>query len=189
MLPALLFKIMESIETLNQRLIDHFGVDTNNGKPQFRIVWANDQTEKRMMRETANGVQLLWPEMREVPKYSYLKDLYVLERLVIVPEEQQKELAGKKLSYEPIWAYRDANNQPLPPIWQATKLVIDVLFAAMGKTSLRKYVDTEENTTPEGHEQRIDKLHAELFGNETEVGDALRYKEGVVVPNNYKGVE
>ena len=161
-------------------------MDSNNGQAQFRIVWSNDQYEKRKTRETANGVQLLWPEVRDVPKYSYLRDLYVLERLVIVPDENQEELLGRKLSYEPIWAYRDVNNMPLMPKWEATKLVIDVLLAAMGKTSLRKYVDTEENTTVEGNQQRVAKLHEELFGNETEVGDALRYKEGVVVPNNYK---
>jgi hypothetical protein len=53
---------------------------------------------------------------------------------------------------------------------------------------MRKYIDDEQNTTPEGREQRITKLHEELFGNETEVGDALRYKEGVTVPPNYDKV-
>lgn len=176
---------MESIEALNQRLIDHFGIDSNNGQAQYRIVWANDQREKKLMRETAAGVQLLFPEVMEVPKYPYLKDLYVLERLVVVPEDNRKELAGIKLSYEPIWSYRDANSMPLPPIWTATKFIIDVLHAALGKKSLRKYVDSEENTTPEGMDARITKLCEELFGNENETTDALAYREGVVVPTNY----
>jgi hypothetical protein len=109
----------------------------------------------------------------------------VLERLVVVPDINKKDLPTQKLSYEPIWAYRDANNHPLPPIWDATKLVIDVLYAALGKSNLAKYVDTEENTTKEGRELKITKLQEELFGDETDIGDALRYKEGVTVPSNY----
>jgi hypothetical protein len=108
----------------------------------------------------------------------------VLERLVIVPDENQPELLVKK-SYEPVWTYCDAQRNPLPPVWPATKLVIDTLYAALGKTSLAKYVDSERNTTEEGRQQRVTELQAELFGDETDTGDALRYKEGIVVPPNY----
>ena len=65
-------------------------------------------------------------------------------------------------------------SKPLPPIWNATKLVVDALYAALGKKGLRKYVEDEKFTTPEGREQRIKELSEELFGNETEVGDASR---------------
>lgn len=177
---------MESLETLNQRLEDHFGVDTITGRTIFRIVWANDETEKRLVGELDNGVQLLYPEVREVKKYPYMKDLYVLERLVLVPEVNQNELPVSKQSYEPIWAYCDANRNPVPPIWDATKFVIDCLHAALGKKSLRKYVESEKDTTEEGRQERITNLQNELFGNETNTGDALAHKQGVVVPNNYK---
>jgi hypothetical protein len=175
---------METIEVLNQRLKDHYGTDVASNKPIFRIVWADDEVERRYVHNLDSGIILLFPEVREVKKYSYLPHLYVLERLSVVPEEQQREL-GLKVSYEPIWAYADDKRNPLPPIWDATKLVIDALYAALGKSSMAKYTDTEENTTIEGREQRITKLHEELFGDETETGDALRYKEGIVVPSNY----
>jgi hypothetical protein len=168
----------ESIESLNQHLIDHYGMDSDTGRAIFRITWANDETEKRLMAFTDFGVQLLYPEVREVKKYPYLKDLYVLERLVVVPEINREELPTQKLSYEPIWAYRDANNNPLPPIWDVTKLIVDTLYAALGKKSLRNYIEPEE-----GKEERIAKIQEELFGNDTSVGDALAYKTGIVVPN------
>ena len=176
---------MESIPTLNQRLIDHYGVDTVSGQPMFRIVWANNQTEKRLVAESDGGVVLIYPTVMEVKKYPYLKDLYVLERLVVVPEVNQDELPTSKLSYEPLWAYCDTNRGYLYPIWVATQLVIDTLYAALGKKSMAKYVDDEKNTTIEGRNQRIAEIQADLFGNETETGDALRYKEAIVVPNNY----
>jgi hypothetical protein len=175
---------MEQIETLNQRLIDHYGMDLA-GRPMFRIVWANNETEKRLMSTTDSGIMLLSPQVREVKKYPYLKNLYVLEHLVLIPEVNADELPASRMSYEPIWAYRDGKNAPLPPVWGPTKFLIDVMLAAVGKRNLAKYVDDEKNTTPEGRDQRIAELQQELFGNDTETSDAIRYKEGIVVPNNY----
>jgi len=176
---------MEPITSLNQQLVDHFGLDTASSQPIFRIVWAADQVEKRMMDTLDNGIQLLTPVVREVRKYNYIHDAFVLERLVVVPDFQIKELAGVKLSYEPLWVYVDAGGNPLPPKWEPTKLIVDTLYAALGHSSLRKYNDPDVGI--EAKDARITALHDELFGNETEVGDALRYKEGVVVPNSYEG--
>jgi len=173
---------METIETLNVRLGEIFGIDTISRMPIFRIVWANDQTEKRLVSEVA-GIQLLCPEVREMKKYGYLKDLYVLERLVLVPDSDQSELAGVKLSYEPLWAYRDPSGNPLPPTWVATEFLINTVHAALGKTNMAKYV---EPNPEEDKEKRIQAIQEELFGNETETADAVRYKEGIVVPSNYK---
>jgi hypothetical protein len=173
---------MESIEVLNNRLKDYFGIDTASDNPIFRIVWSDDQLENRLVDHLDSGIMLLFPEVREVKKYSYLPHVYILERLVIVPEEQQKEL-GVKQSYEPIWSYMDDQRNALPPLWNATKFIIDSLYAALGKQSMAKYV---EKTDPEEAERRVKAIQEELFGNETEVSDALRYKEGIVVPGNYQ---
>jgi hypothetical protein len=175
---------METIEALNQRLIDHYGLDTSTNQPMFRIVWADDQIEKRMMTFTEGGVELLYPTILEVRKYNYLKKVWVLERLVLVPYFQQKELADVKMSYEPLWVFVDATGNPLPPLWEPTKIVIDTLYAALGKKHLAVYSDPDFG--PEKKQERIAALQQELFGNETETGDALRYKEGIVVPNNYE---
>lgn len=177
---------MESVETLNTRLIDFFGIDSNTGRPIFRIVWSDDQTEKRRVDTLDSGIHLLFPEVREVPKYPYLPHTYVLERLVLVPEVNQAELPVSKMSYEPLWAYRDARGNNVPPVWVPTKFIIDTLYAALGKKSLAKYVDSEENTTEEGRQQRITKMCEELFGNENETTDAMAYGEAIVVPNNYE---
>lgn len=177
---------MESIEVLNERLIEYYGIDTTTGNAIFRIVWADTQTEKKLITEGEHGVFFLFPEVQEVKKYPYLKGLYVLERLSIVPEINQDELPTSKLSYEPVWAYCDGDRNYLPPIWIPTKFVIDSLYAALGKKSLAKYVEDEKETTEEGRQQRILEMQEELFGNETETGDALAYGEGIVVPESYK---
>lgn len=171
---------METIETINQRLIDHFGVDTATGQPLFRVVWADDQVEKRLMHTLDSGIELLYPTVREVKKYNYLSGVHVLEHLVVVPEFQRAELADVKLSYEPVWSYKDEHGKPLPPLWEPTKFIVDTLYAALGKKSLANYIAPEES-----QETRVDRLVDELFGNESETTDALTYKEGIVVPNNY----
>ena len=170
---------MESVDTLNQRLIDHFGIDSDTGLPSFRIVWTNDQFEKRLVHHLDSGIELLYPIVRIVRKYPFFKNFWVLERLVVIPEINQSDLPEAKMSYEPIWVFRDINNKPLPPVWDASKIVIDVLYAALGKKSMRKYIE-EDNA-----EERISKIQEELFGNETETSDALTYKEGIVVPSVY----
>jgi hypothetical protein len=175
---------MESITTLNDRLREFFGI--SDCQQIFRIVWADDQTEKRRVDFTEGGVALLRPEVREVKKYAYLHNFYVLERLVVVPEVDLYELPTIKMSYEPIWTYRGVNNLPVRPVWPATKFVIDTLYAALGKSSMAKYVDSEKNTTAEGREQRISELQKELFADDTDAGDALHYREGIVVPSNYE---
>src|SRR6187402_3523840 len=146
---------MESIETLNTRLIDFFGTDADTGRPMFRIVWANDELEKRLVNESPEGIHYLFPEVKEVKKYPYLQDLYVLEQYVLVPEFQEHELPTAKKSYEPLWAYCNDQREPRPPTWPATKLVIDTMYAVKGVSSLRKYVDSELNTTEDGRQQRI----------------------------------
>jgi hypothetical protein len=177
---------MEKIESLNKRLADYFGLDTESGLPIFRIVWGPDQLEKKKVDRTPEGIHLIYPEVREVKKYQGYTDSYMLERLVIVEGINAEEIPEFKKSYEPIWSYVDKDNNPLPPIWAATKLVIDVLYAAMGKSSLNKYVESEENLTQEGREARIDKITEELFGNETDTGDALAHGQAIVVPRNYE---
>lgn len=173
---------METIETLNARLAEYYGIDTASSQPIFRIVWSEDQFENRLTDTLDSGIQLLFPVIRRCRKYNYLKDLHILERLVVVPEEQVKELAGVKVSYEPLFAYRRDDGVPLPPTWETTKFVVDTVYAAMGKKSLRKYT---EDLSAEEQDARITRLQQELFGNETAEGDALAYKEGIVVPTNY----
>jgi hypothetical protein len=176
---------METISILNKQLKDQFGIDTASNDPIFRLVWAPDQVEKRLMDTLDSGIQLLSPVIREVKKYGYMPSAYVLERLVVVPDFQQKELAGVKMSYEPLWCFVDAEGNALPPAWEPIKVIIDTLYAAMGKQSLRKYTDNE--STPEAKEKRLEKLTEELFGDASGLYGKTTpgAHEGITVPSNY----
>jgi hypothetical protein len=178
---------MESIDSLNRRLIEYFGVDTITGDPIWRIVFSDDQYEKRLIDVIDEGFPLLIPEVREVPKYKqWIQHKYVLERLVVVPKINAKELPGAKLTYEPLWVYEDKDHNPLAPKWEVTEFVIDTVYSAQGKSNLAKYKPDEKDlNTKESAELRIKELEKELFGNETDVGDSLAHDQAIIVPRNY----
>lgn len=178
-------ELTETIDSLNRQLINLFGIDTTTGKAMWRIVWSEDQYEKRLTKYTREGLELLHAQVVELPKYKqWIKEKYVLEQLVLIPDVNVAELPSEKMSYEPKWVFHDRHGNYLPPRIDAAKIVIDSVYAAMGKSSLHKYKD--EEATPEGKAKRIQNLEAELFGNESNVGDALAHKQAVVVPRNFE---
>lgn len=182
----------EKIETINQFLRDTYGIDTDDSLPIFRVVWSEDQFEKRLTKFNDDGIELLTPEVRTVPKYSYLKDVYVLERRVLVPEINREELAGLQKSYEPLWNFQQEDGTPIPPTIQGCKMIIDIVYAALGKKNLSKYKDPMDGlTSQEAYElnkQRIDKIQEELFGDESSLGGETFNASGsaTFVPSKYR---
>ena len=63
-------------------------------------------------------------------------------------------------------------------------------MSAQGKSSLAKYKDPISGLSQDDYiemkAQEIQCLQDELFGNETDTGDALAHGEAVIVPRNYK---
>lgn len=169
---------------INELLAREYGI-TDDKSPIWRVVWSDDQYEKRLMDVTDKGLSLLYPEVREVPKYKqWIPSKWVLERLVAVPEVNVKELAGIKVSYEPLFVFENAKQEALPPKFEVARLVIDTIYAATGMGSLAKYKDPE--STKEGaleeQRKRVEAITEELFGNESDVTDHLARQTGVIVP-------
>lgn len=179
---------MESIETLNKRLIEKYGKYLDN-QPMFRVVFSEELFEKRLSNHSKEGFELLQPRITEVRKYGYIQNKYVLEGLKEIPEIYQGEI-GSKLSYEPMWVFEDGNGNPVPPIWLAIEIVLESVRCSVEGNNGTKYVDPmiEENDPKIGAEvkaARLKEIQDSLFPNETDTGDALAYKEAIVVPRNY----
>lgn len=181
-------ELTEPIESINKQLISLFGIDSDTGRPMFRVVSSWDQYEKRYTNVTKEGFQLNTPEVVELPKYDQrdldYKGYYILERLVIVPAIHQNEMT-EVMSYEPLWVFRGKDKQgndiAVPPKTDACKFIIDTMYAASGKKSLVKYVDEEVKNPIEIRDKRLDKLQEELFGDESNLlgrtitGEAVGY--------------
>lgn len=177
---------MQTVESINKQLKENFGIDTISSNPIFRIVWSEDQTEKRIVNTTDSGVALLFPEMRLQRKYNYIVERYLLERLNVIPEIQRTELGGLKISYEPLFIFEDRNNFPLPPKYEVCEFVIHTIFAAMGKGNLAQYKEASGEEAIEEKRKRVDSLVRDIYGNETDVSDHLTRKTGIIVPGGYE---
>lgn len=177
-------ELPEKIDDINKSLIREFGIATDNGKPMFRVSWGPDQFEKRLVSHTIEGMQLLHPEVQERPKYAkYCRNFYVLERLVIVPIVNLTDLPAEAQSYEPLHHFNalDKNRDPLPPKFFICKYIIDVMHAAMGKSSMAKYVDEMAKNPIEETAKRIKEIEEYLYGDESDLmlrtvtGEAVAY--------------
>jgi hypothetical protein len=171
------------VEQINKLLHDEYGSDIT-GRANFRVVWSNDQYEKRLMRYTDTGIELLTPEVREVPKYKqWAADRYILERLTYI-DIPAEEMTINRVSYESIWSFVNNRMEYLPPRYEVCKIVIEAINQKLGKSFGPRYKDTEEQL--EEKQQRITAIQQELFGNETDTGDAIAHGDAVIVPRNYE---
>lgn len=177
--------MLESLETLNYRLARDYGYFDNGLKPLWRIIYSHDEFEKRWVTHDEHGNEYEFPKVEERPKYRQWADhRYILERCLIVPPFVETDLV-EKYSYEPVWVFQDNKGNPLPPRWDAIQLIIQTIYQNASRKVGKKYKDPNGETVEEQREikeARINKLQEELFGNETETGDALAHKEAIVVP-------
>lgn len=180
--------IPKDVEIINELLERHFGIDTMGGKPIWRVVFSDDQFEKRLMPTTDEGLQLLYPEVREVPKYrQWIPHMWVLERLCIVPDMNVPELPTSRFSYEPLFPFHDRYGNPIQPKYEVCEWVINLVYSAQGKQTLNKYVANPEGETTEEYlsnkRERVDSLAKDIFGDETDISDHLSRQTGVVLSN------
>lgn len=173
------------VNRINTQLESQFGRLEN--RPTWRVVWSEEQFEWRYGTyedRTPEGFFIREvTERRRVPKYrQWAPEKWVLERLLVVPVDNDIDhpQIDTKLSYEPIWVFEEN----APPVWSAIKFMVEQIYQNMEQHNTgAKYKDPDLHSNLEeaeaNKEVRIKKLHEDLFGNETEVGDALAYRQGV----------
>ncbi len=187
-------ELTEPIESINKQLIDLFGVDTVTGQAIWRVVWSEDQFEDRLGTYDDYSSGGIWlrqvTEVRRVPKYrQWIKELFVLERLVVIPEANKRELPDIQVSYEPLFPFWDKNGKYLPPKLIVAKFVIDTIYAAQGRASLARYKDPEAESMEASIEikrKRIEELQDYLYGDMSGLHGMTITGESVIVPNNYE---
>jgi hypothetical protein len=171
-----------TLEQINEKLKNEYGFFQASEKPNWQLVWSEDEMEKRygtFEDRTPEGYLIRKvKEVREVYKYrQWLRNKYILER--ILPNLGNPELL-EKTSYEPVYVFENPFNAP--PSWDAIKFGVEQTYRNAARVMGVKY--KEEDYKAED-KKRIDKIVEELYGDRTDVSDALAYREGIVVPNNY----
>lgn len=166
---------MESVETLNERLFRIHGKH-ESGHANYRIVFSETEFERQWIEDLKTHA--------DVPKYrQHIHNKYILERLIIIPEANRKQLLDKYYSYEPLWVFEDNHGNPLPPKWEACEMIIDTVLRAAARAIGVVYKDPESipEEAVEFKKKQIDALKEDLFGDESDLTDALHYKEGVAL--------
>ena len=178
--------LREPIEEINQRLLNNFGRSIDDGRPHYRVVWSEDQYEKRLTEYNDKGNMLIFPEVRLVPKYKqYIRQKYILERLTVIPFGSD---ILEKVAYEPIWTFADRKGNYLPPFFDGCKFIIEYILTNVGKARTQG-VKYKDDISKEKYIQDVEKMKNELFGNETDITDALAYGSGVALDSTktFKG--
>lgn len=131
------------IQEINRQLVLIFG-ETLDSKPKFRIVWSNDQTEFRKSY-FASGIQLLHPVVKELPKYTYIRDRWVLERWF--PFGGSEEIIAVDGGiYEPVWVFENKERESLRPVWRAVNIIARAAEEGVGgeKKTLKDFMSEDE---------------------------------------------
>ena len=172
--------MLDELEKLNFNLASEFGY-FDGIVPNWRVIWSDDELEKRFVTHTPEGLELLYKEVREIPKYrQWIHKKFVLERVLPIPEGVETDLVDK-YSYEPVWVFQDSHGNPLPPNYGAIKLIVETVYNAARQAVGIKYKDPDSipEDKKERELQRINTLQVELFGNETATTDSLMQQTGV----------
>jgi hypothetical protein len=157
------------LEEINKRLLDIYG--RYEDKPHFKLVWSEDEFENRWMTHTNEGLELLNPEVRYVPKYRpHTRNRYILEGIRVVPTGVETDLVTK-LSYEPMWTFNGKDGGYIKPIWRAIEFILKC--AEEGQTGKKEILKDKTK------EEQLAELEEALFGNENSVNTALSHRSGV----------
>ena len=121
------------IHLINRRLKELYGQDFLR-QPIFRVVWSDDELEKRFgeFEDYLEGTNIFlrrFVGVREAKKYNFMKPQYILEKLFINKHNREildnDTFSPRMCTYEPFWCFgRDDKDRPIKPVWRAVELVI-----------------------------------------------------------------
>jgi hypothetical protein len=141
------------VERINKKLGELYGKNLS-GKHNFRVIWSDDQLEFRdgTFNDYYGSVFVrTFKGIRQVPKYSYIKERWILE--ILVPPVMHHGLVDHN-GYEPLYVFESAKREYLVPKLEVCKIILHLvmnpemnalqrkeLFETMDKRSFSKDVE------------------------------------------------
>jgi len=172
----------DAVKHINKWLKGQYGSDLLN-RPIFRIVWSEDELEKRAGTfEDFYGSILCrtWKGVRECKKYgaATYKERFILEKLIFGIDNQEIWGETKNGTYEPVWVFRGPGDTYQVPTLKATEFVLRMLLGDKEKRT-QKDVDYDE---AQSLQEDIETAYEALGGPEGDISSHLRTGSGIVVP-------
>jgi hypothetical protein len=182
------FKLNESLlaAEINKFLRPFGNNQINPREPMFRLVWSEFQRELRTGEYDVHyGPLFIRKEVatKEVPKYPFLKERYILEQWYPPDIAYTKELPNSAQgSYEPIYVFESGKGDRLP----LNKRVVEIIMHGVFNTSetekdracrMKAAEDLKELKEQEYFEDALE-CSSDIMSN-------LHFGEGIIVPSNY----
>lgn len=135
------------------------------GDPLFRVVFSDDQLESRRGTFTDTHAGLFVrtvTEIREVKKYPWIKEKWILERWAPGELSYHKDLITVKDGvYICVYVFQDVNQDYLPPLLKVAEIVINNLL------NPRTPAEIEEINKKQG--EALDKAEVDTIDNEIKI--------------------
>lgn len=133
------------INEINEYLLNHYG-RTPEGLPYFRLIFSTGITEKRYSEfHDYHGDIFIRAvrEVREVLKYPFAQDRYILERIREI-SQSARELGLRSdvpYSYEEVYTFQDKNGNFLHPHLDKVEAALYLFFTFYVRKSWKERAD------------------------------------------------
>jgi hypothetical protein len=139
---------MENVKRINKFLKDNYGYSFDN-KPKFRLVWSEDllETRKGLFGELA-----IYEEIRKVPKYSFVRDRWVLEVYTLSfpgifgrSIQHKQDIVMDSDGYEPLRIFQTKKRVYLKPDLEICKIICDKFSELTTRPEARRLTEKQAN--------------------------------------------
>lgn len=177
---------MENVKLINKFLESNYGRSLDN-KPKFRLIWSEDLTEVR--KGIFHPLQVIETIERR-PKYSYLKDKYILEFYTLAfPEIFGRALSHSKQvvmngdSYEPLRVFTTKKHEYVKPDIEICKIFCDRFIEMISRPEGRRLTNRiATHDDVELMKREVEKFESILQMSDSDLLDKIRNKETVFLP-------
>jgi hypothetical protein len=172
-------KARRELEVLNNRLLSLYGRHIASDNQLFRVVWAPSQLEKRKRLIDDEGRDIINGPILEIPKYYWMGNQYVVERL---QENERQDVFEGSYIYECLYAFPEG----LPLNWEAINRCCKIALEIIPK-------DDRPRTEKEARYQDDQKKEKEkqAFKNliDTTPLDTALHDKNALSYSNTKGID
>jgi hypothetical protein len=155
-------------------------------QPLFRLVWSTDQLEKRWgdFSDYVGPIFLRTVhEVREVPKYWYIPDRWVLERWFPPEIAYSEEVPDSRFgSYEPLYVF-DKEGTILPLRLRVIEIIMKSISEYKSPTDRRIEKENKKISDEKLEQEYFDRV---IDGSDSGLGLQLHWKEAIIVPSNFE---
>lgn len=183
------------VETKNRinKYLKLFG-EISLDKPYFRIVWSDEQFEKRLgtfsefTKESHIFIRTV-QAVQEVPKYNYIQERWILEKWMPPTPDTILELPESiNGSYEPYYVFQDANGNYLPLNVEFVEFIVQQIMSST-KEDINKTRINREYEERRIKEKEIDSYEELLTKENSPLFDKIHLKEAVALTGADFGIK